>query len=230
MPKHDNAKLDLPFAKAYNFLLADTKLTASEKMVMIIVCRYWPNPYWDTNAQIAKEIGFTERYIEKIIKRLANKRYIKRGFAHTTRNYRPHTVRVIVPRCFGFNPPKKIKWIQPEQMDGQQTERVDGQFPNKRTQSPEHTDDLLERKREKEANLNRKATPAPLPARGQASALLEDREMEQKTNIEQFKQKFGIGAKREQRKHPSPAEFEKKKQQQIKALLKKKLKKDEFYA
>ena len=49
MPKPDNAKLDLPFAKAYNFLLADTNLTASEKLVMIIVCRYWPNPYWGTN-------------------------------------------------------------------------------------------------------------------------------------------------------------------------------------
>jgi len=154
------------YTKAYNLLLADNNLTAAEKLVMIIICRYWPNPYWNSNEQIAKGLSYSKRYIEKIVKRLADKKYIKRGYAHTTKGDRPHTVRIIVPLCFQEKCRSKIKWIKPEHMDGQQTEQADGQGPNGCTQIPEHMDDLLDRSRNEI-----KATPAPLPAMGQASAL-----------------------------------------------------------
>lgn len=158
----------LPFSRAYDFLLEDKELTPAEKLVMIEVCRYWPNPYWATNEHIAKKLGFSERYIEKLIKRLAEKKYIKRGYAHTTKNNRPHTVRVIVPKSFPVKSTAKIKWVKlPEHMDGQYTEDMDGNCPNNSPLSPEHKDDLLE----KNKNKIEKATPAPLPAGGQALAL-----------------------------------------------------------
>ncbi len=160
-------KPTLLFAKAYNFLLADKHLTAAEKLVMIIVCRYWPNPYWDTNKQVAKELGFSERYAEKVIKSLADKKYIKRGYAHTTKGNRLHTVRVIVPKCFPTKSNVKIQWLKPpEHMNGQHTEHTDGDCPNNGSFLPEQSDDLLE----KNKKTKRKATPSP--AKGQASALL----------------------------------------------------------
>ena len=163
----------LPFAKAYNFLLNDSNLTSAEKLVMTVICRYWPNPYWDTNEHAAEDLGFSERYIEKVIERLSVKGYIKRGYAHTTKNGRPHTVRVIVPKCFPVKSNVKIKWVkQPEHMDGQHTEDMDGNCPNNSSFLPEQPDDLLERSKKEINKRNKKAMPAPLPAEGQASALL----------------------------------------------------------
>ena len=135
-----------PFARAYNFLLKDKNLTSAEKLVMIVVCRYWPNPYWAANKQIAEDLGFTERYVEKIVKSLEDKGYIKRGYAHTTKNARPHTVRVIAPKCFPVKSNAKIKWVKPpEHMDGQHTEDMDGNSPNNSSFLPEQPDDLLDR-------------------------------------------------------------------------------------
>ncbi len=208
-PQTVKGESDFPFARAYDFLLKDKNLTAPKKLVMTIVCRYWPNPYWDTNEQIAKDLGYTERNVEKIIKSLADMKYIKRGYAHTIKNGRPHTIRVMVPKCFGQDTRQKIKWVKSEQMDGQQTEQVDGQGPNKRTQSPEHTDDLLER-RKKEIE----ATPAPSPAVGQALASLVKKKRRDNPNpaekfIQRLKTKWA----------PMPDEdFKRNKQQQLKTL------------
>jgi hypothetical protein len=142
---------------------------------MIIICRYWPNPYWDTNAQIAKDTGYGERYIEKIIKSLVTKGYIKRGFSHAARSGRPHTVRVIEATCFPVKSNAKIKWVKPEQMDGKDTEQSDGKRPNSSSAPPEQMGDLLKRNRRIK---DKEATPSPLPAGGQAPALLKKAEIE----------------------------------------------------
>lgn len=70
----------------------------------------------------------------------------------------------------------------------------------------------------KETNRKTKATPPPLPAGGQAPALLEDRKAEQQASIEQLKQKFGSGGRQKQLEL-SPQELDHRKQTQIKALL-----------
>ncbi len=188
-----NQESTIPFMRAYCFVLNMRDLTSAEKLVLIVVCRFWPNPYWDTNEEIARSLGFTERYIEKVVKSLADKGIVKRGYAHIVKNGRPHTVRVIVPKCFPCKPGHKINWNKPEQMDGQQTERKDGHRPNSSSFLPERTDDLLERNRK----VNRKATPTPMPAGGQAPALLTDK----KANS------------------LSPDEIEQKRRRQVRALL-----------
>ncbi len=179
----------LPFAKAYNFLLEDSNLTSAEKLVMIIICRYWPRPYWDTNKHVAEDLGFTERYIEKVIKSLKEKGYIKRGYAHTTKDARPHTVRVIVPKCFPVESNAKIKWVKlPEHMDGQHTEQTDGNCPNNSSFLPEQSGDLLERNKKEINKRSKKATLSPLPAKGQASALLETPKVK-RLSPEEFEQR-----------------------------------------
>jgi predicted transcriptional regulator len=165
--KSENSKSTIPFMRAYEFILKISELTPAEKLVMIVVCRYWPNPYWDSNGEIARALNFGERYVEKIVKRLADMGIIKRGYAHTTKNGRPHTVRIIAPQCFSVKSKFKINWIQPEHTDGQQTEHIDGDSPNNRPFLPEQQADLLDKNRK----INRKATPPPSPAKGQASAL-----------------------------------------------------------
>lgn len=140
--------------------------------------------YWGSNSTIAKKIGHSERYVEKLAERLAKKRWIRRGYAHKSHNGELRTVRVIIPLCFPEKYKCLINWISPEQTDGQQTEQQDGITPNNRTFLPEQQDDLLERNREK----NKKATPSPLPASGQATALQDKRqEVELKIiNIDYF--------------------------------------------
>jgi hypothetical protein len=205
-------KTDIPFMKAYNFLLDKANLTSAEKLVMIVVCRFWPNPYWDSNCQVAKALGFTERYVEKIIKSLADKRIIKRGYAHIERNGRPHTVRVIMPCCFPKIPGYRIKWVKPEHMDGGQTEHMDGCYPNNSSFLPEQKDDLLEENRQ-----GKEITPEPLPGGGQAPA--EKKEPGQQTNAPQSKiNNFRIHRRRQTPKL-TPVEMEQRKQDQLKALL-----------
>ncbi len=204
----------MPFIRVYDFLLEKKDLTPAEKLALVVICRYWPNPYWDSNLIIAQNIGHSERYAEELVKRLAKKGYVKRGFAHTDKGGKPHTVRIIVPLCFSEKCQKVIKWISPEQPFGQQTEQKDGQTPNNRSFLPEQPFDLIERSKNEIKNneIENVATPSPLPAIGQASALPEDR----KAEIERLKKHFGSGG----RKTPAPTlqEFEQRKQAQLKAL------------
>ena len=131
-------------------------------------------------------------------------RDIKQGYAHTTKKGRQHTVRVIVPKCFPFKSNAKIKWVkQPVHMDGQHTEDMDGNCPNNSSFLPEQSDDLLERSKKEINKRNKMAMPSPLPAEGQASALLKT-------------PKPGT---------LSPQEFEQRRQKMINDLHKKKEKK-----
>jgi hypothetical protein len=203
----------LPFSRAYDSLLEKKDLTPAEKLVLVVVCRYWPNPYWDSNLTIAQNVNFSERYVEKIINQLAKKECIKRGYAHIDIDGKPHTVRVIVPLCFPDKCRLKIDWVKPEQVDGQQTEQQDGLTPNSSSFLPELQDDLLDNKE----RLNNKATPAPLPAGGQASALLDDRKKEQQRTIE--RSTGGIG--RPVNKvvgRLTPAQFEESRREKLAAL------------
>jgi hypothetical protein len=68
----------------------------------------------------------------------------------------------------------------------------------------------------KETIKNTTATPTPLPAEGQASALLVDRKARVINDVERLKKSFGRGA---QRTELTPAERERRKQQNIRALL-----------
>lgn len=71
-----------------------------------------------------------------------------------------------MPRCFPKVPGYRIKWIQPEHMDGEQSEQIDGCCPNSSTFLPKQLDDLLEENRR-----GKERTPEPLPdERGQAPA------------------------------------------------------------
>lgn len=189
-------------------------LTSAEKLVLITICRYWTNPYWASNAETARLLGFSERYVEKVVKSLAVKGIIKRGYAHTTKKGRPHTVRVIVPRCLPGKCRVDIKWVKTEHMDGQQAEHIDGESPNSSSFLPEQSDDLLEKNRRK----NRKATPSPSPAGGEAPALSEERDEEAKAKVERFKRGFGAGHKR---RRLTDKELEAERQKQIAAVRKK---------
>ena len=62
------------------------------------------------------------------------------------------------------------------------------------------------------------ATPPPLPAGGQASALLFERKARIQNEIELFKCRFGIGGRLKQIKPLSPDEFEQKRREMLKAL------------
>jgi hypothetical protein len=69
----------------------------------------------------------------------------------------------------------------------------------------------------KDTIIDTTATPSPLPAGGQASALLDDRKAGVIDTTEQVKRNLGSGR---QRSEPlSEAEFQQRRQQQIKALL-----------
>ncbi|MHC4327377.1 MAG: helix-turn-helix domain-containing protein [Planctomycetota bacterium] len=199
--------------RAYDFVISDPNLKPAEKLVIVVICRYWPKPCWQSNERIAEACGFTKRYVEKLIRGLANKSYIRRGYAHIKRNGRLLTCRVIVPLRF----PKQmdyhqVQWIQTEPQDGQATVLQDDHVPPCSSQTTAPQDDQLEKNRKG----NRNAASAPLPAEGQAPALLPERSKETMKYVEQIKTKLGIGKKAH--KALTEEECQDRKQKQLEAL------------
>jgi DNA-binding Lrp family transcriptional regulator len=169
------SKTALPFIRAYNTLLARTDLTPAEKLVLCVICKYWPSPFWGSNSAIAESLGCSERYAEMLIRRLANKKIITKGYTHINKNGSKHTVRVIVPMCFAEKCKKPASWIMPEQPFGQTPEEPFGQSQNKHSFSPEQPFDLLERN----IKENIKATSLTLPADERSKTLAENRDARQ---------------------------------------------------
>lgn len=183
-------KTEIPFMRAYDFVVGDPNLLPAEKLVIIVVCRYWPRPSWQSNERIAEACGFSKRYVEKLIKGLAEKSYIKRGYAHERRNGKLFTCRVIVPLRFPKQIDYQVRWVTVPQ-DGEETVPQDGHRPHCSSQTTALQGNQLEKNRKG----NRNAAPAPLPAGGQAQALLQDRPKETIEYVTKIKTKLGIGRK-----------------------------------
>jgi len=69
----------------------------------------------------------------------------------------------------------------------------------------------------KDIRLETTAPPSPLPAGGQAPAVLAERKSQAAQSVEDFKKRFGIGKRR--RQPLSELEIQNRKQAQLKALL-----------
>jgi hypothetical protein len=202
-------KTEIPFMKAYDFIISDPKLLPAEKLVIIVVFRYWPKPCWQSNERIAEACGFSKRYVEKLIKGLAAKSYIRRGYTNIRKNGRLLTCRVIVPLRFPKQTGYQVQWVQTEPQDGQATVLQDDPKPNGSSQTTAPQDDQLDKNRRR----NRNAAPTPLPACGQASAL----HPESAEYVNKVKKKLSIGKK--SHRALTEKEIQDRKQKQLKALL-----------
>jgi hypothetical protein len=163
-------KTSLPFIRAYNILLERKDLKPAEKLVLLVICRYLPSPFWGSNSTIAKNLGCSVRRVERLLKKLKCKGVIKAGYAHKGRNGKNHTVRVIVPLCIPAKCVLTDFKIDTGQIDGQDTGQKDGSTPSIQSQTTVKTADLLERSRKR----IERARSLPLPALGQAKTLTED--------------------------------------------------------
>ena len=187
-------KTSLPFIRAYNFLLEKKDLKPAEKLVLIVLCRFWPSPFWGANSTIAKNLGCSERHVQRLLNKLKCKGFIKSGYAHKNRDGKKHTVRVIIPLCM---PGKCVLTDNKAAHDVDVVAAHDigvvTPTTNRALTHDKHVT-LLEGNRKE----NRESTPLPLPALGQAKALKE--KMMPKTRI-------------------TEQEFQERRRRQIKALM-----------
>jgi len=106
-------KVTLPFARAFDFILGDTALSAAEKLVVIEACRYWPDPCFESAGTIADHCGLDPRYVRKLIKGLCQgvptrqaagkpprRAYLRREYAQVHKHGKTTTVRQLLPLCF----------------------------------------------------------------------------------------------------------------------------------
>ncbi|MBN1786949.1 MAG: helix-turn-helix domain-containing protein [Sedimentisphaerales bacterium] len=205
----------LPFVKAYTFLLEKKDLKPAEKLVLFTVCRFWPQPCWHSNATIAEIVGFSVRWVEKVLKSLKTKGYIKAGYAHRQKEGKYDTLRIIRPACLPgkCQMPDNITFKEPDLSAGIATDLQTGQPPTNQSQMTDLQTDLLERNRRE----NRKATPLPLPVAEQAKAL-EDQQSSSGTERVSYSEVIG---QKILRRVPqlTPQEFDRRRREQIKALL-----------
>jgi DNA-binding MarR family transcriptional regulator len=91
------AKRQVPrYLMAFADILKRKEITPSEKLVLIVLGRFWPKPYFGSNETIANETGLSKIYVKKLIKRLFDKKIIRRGLTTITQRGKPYTSRVIV--------------------------------------------------------------------------------------------------------------------------------------
>jgi hypothetical protein len=174
MMDNKKTKSSLPFIRAYNILLERKDLKPAEKLVLIVICRYLPSPFWGSNATIAKNLGFSTRRVERLLKRLKCKGFIKAGYAHKIRDGKNHTVRVIVPLHIPLKCVLADFKINTGQNDGLDAGQIDGSVPSIQSKTTVKTADLLEKSRKR---IERPRS-LPLPAPRQAKTLTEDRQRE----------------------------------------------------
>lgn len=159
-------KSKLPFMRGYCFVLKDKKLSPAEKLVMMAICRYWPQASFQTNDTIAESIGVSARYVQMIIARLVGKKYIHRGYAHTTKKGKPYTARAIVPTQFHSHQKPDVKWIKrDEQLFTPCHEQTDTPTTNNRAFCHEQPFTLLDSNRD----LNKRGEKPPSPSEQRAA-------------------------------------------------------------
>lgn len=181
-------KSQLPFARAYDFIMADRNLTPAEKLVVIEVSRYWPNPCYESGATIARHCGLDERYARNLIRGLCQgrvkrtaagkperKAYLKRAYVHVGNDGEVSTCRVIVPLCFPGADGARIG--APDVSGSYESARMSapgapidpggrayGPTPSAPIGPPNRSSSRNERRNKEERDAS------PLPAGGQASA------------------------------------------------------------
>ena len=105
-------KPGLTFLRAFDVIMHNKHISASEKLVLLEVCRYWPKAYYGCNDTIAHNTGLSVRWVQKCLLALATgpkkrrsrglaprRAYIDRAYEHHRLNGKLYTVRVISPIC-----------------------------------------------------------------------------------------------------------------------------------
>jgi hypothetical protein len=168
-------KSKYPFARAYDFIMADRALSAAEKLVMIEVCRYAPEPCFETGGTIADHCGLDPRYVRRLLKGLCQgvhkrqakgesprRAYLRREYAQVHKYGKTTTVRQLLPLCFS-----QVEARAPGGPAGAPT------GPGSRAPVPTPSAPPCPPNRYSIRNENRKEEErdaSPLPAGGQASA------------------------------------------------------------
>lgn len=166
---------ELPFARAYDCVMADPQLSAAEKLVIFEVCRYFPRPYYGSARTIALHCGLSRDYVRGIIFELISgpksrkkrgkperRPYLKRGLeTKSPERGTFETVRVLVPAQF---PPGDGAAIHPPPCCNSTTPLGDMSAPGAAIAPP-----IREGGRTKE-ETGQEGDASPLPAEGQASA------------------------------------------------------------
>jgi hypothetical protein len=184
---------ELTFAKAYDFIKRDRKLCASEKLVVIEVCRYYPSPYWGSATTLSNDIGMSVRYARNLVagllRRKGNRKaYLRRQFY---KRMDGRDTRVLVPLCF---PAKKAESVSTHGEQGECTRvaapLAAGVKKHARGQPPIRTVNKKEEEKEKKG-CSTAASPAPSPIGALASAAGCVCDNQQRRTIEQLTQSIG---------------------------------------
>ncbi len=194
-----------------------------EKVLLAYIYSFGDKGCWQSNATIAKVFFTNPRSVRRWIQRIHKYIYVKcpRGYYRTMWAKSHPDVRTGVK-----------KWAEEEQKrkarSRQKKSTVVGQnSPTNMDKSGLHsrTDVAVEQGQIRPTIINHTikeitkettAPPTPLPAKGQPSAVLDDRKEESVAQVEQLKRKFG--KPRRATKPPSQEEFDKRRREQQKAL------------
>lgn len=127
-PETSPTRIDAPFARAFDFILADPNLIPAEKLVMIVVCRYWPRPCTMRRAAIARACGLRPDYVRTLVRWLcAGPDELRRMGRPPRRAY----LRQGVMRA-GETEEKLLHWLAPTDFPEEEETRIHSRFQKRR--------------------------------------------------------------------------------------------------
>lgn len=212
-----------------NHILNIEGLGKGEKMLLSHIFSFGRKGCWQSNETMGKMFFRSERTISVWVANLKKGRYIL--WLHPKGNYRTLWAKTH-PDVKGSDKLlyRKQEISKTKVISGQiESEPLRRKLPSECAENCEvsaqkpvvplrrkllHTNNTIK----KETTKDTTATPTPLPAGGQASALLVDRKAESIARIERWKKSFGWGARR-QTPELTAAECEQRRQEQRRALL-----------
>ncbi|MHC4575469.1 MAG: hypothetical protein ACYS76_15305 [Planctomycetota bacterium] len=204
-----------------------SKLGSNPKLLLAHIYSFGRKGCWQSNETLGKMFFRSERTISEWVAELKKGGYIlwlhPKGYYRTLWAKSHPEVRAAATLPCNDREVAKAEIISGQAKSTPLRNKLRGEYAENCEVSAQKNRIPLRRKlrhtnntTNRDTTTDTSATPAPLPAGGQASALLEDRQKEKQARIERLKKQFGGG---KQRGGPlSPEEFERRREQQKAAL------------
>jgi len=216
------------YLKIPNHILSIEGLNYGQKQLLAHIYSFGRKGCWNSNETLGKMFHRSSRTITDWIVQLKKGQHILwvhgKGFYRTLYAKTHPDVKEAISLVYRGKEIPKVKVISGQAESALLSRKLPGELAENCEVTWQKSVIPLSRKLLHTNNTTKKdtnrdtATPAPLPAGGQAPALLEHRKEQDKSRVKDFLRHFGNGPRSKQRRQLTPEEWQRSKVRNLRAL------------